>query len=97
RAVVGVMPRGFTIEGQKAAFMIPYGWTLERLRAAGGRGSSHGIARLRDGVTFEQAQSDMKNIAAQLEQEFPKLDAGWSVTLVPVHEQMVDQIRPALL
>ena len=97
RNVVGVMPPGFTIVGQKADFFIPYGWTLERLRAAPGRGSSHGIARLPDGVTFEQATSDMINIAAQLEKEVPQRNSGWSITLVPIHEQMVDQIRPALL
>jgi putative ABC transport system permease protein len=91
------MPPDFTIEGTKASFMIPYGWTIERLRAAGGRGSSHGIARLRDGVSFEQAADEMKRIAAQLEQEAPQRNARWSVTLVPIHEQTVDQIRPALL
>ncbi len=97
RSVIGIMPSGFTIVGQRADFMVPYGWTLERLRSAPGRGSSHGLARLRDGVTFEQATSDMTAIAAQLGKEFPQRNAGWSVTLVPVHEQMVDQIRPALL
>jgi hypothetical protein len=34
----------FTVEGQRADFMVPYGWTLERLRSAPGRGSSHAIA-----------------------------------------------------
>lgn len=97
RTVVGVMPPAFTVIGQKADFLIPYGWTMERLRAAPGRGSSHGLARLRDGVSLEQAESDMKNIAAQLEKEAPQRNTGWSITLVPVHEQMVDQIRPALL
>jgi len=97
RTVIGVMPEGFTVIGQRADFLVPYGWTLERLRSARGRGSSHGIARLKDGVSFAQAVADMTTIAAQLEREFPERDAGWSVTLVPVHEQMVDQIRPALL
>ena len=97
RIVVGVMAPGFTVIGQKADFFIPYGLTLERMRSAPGRGSSHGVARLRDGVSLEQARSDMVNIAAQLEKEFPQRNTGWSVTLVPVHEQMVDQIRPALL
>jgi putative ABC transport system permease protein len=97
RTVVGVMPPGFTVMGQKADYFIPYSWTLERLRASPGRGSSHGLARLREGVTFEQARGEMTTIAAQLEKEAPQRNAGWSVTLVPVHEQMVDQIRPALL
>jgi putative ABC transport system permease protein len=97
RTVVGVMPPEFTIVGQKSAFFVPYGWTMERLRRSPGRGFSHGIARLRAGMTFDQAAAEMKNIAAQLEKEFPQRNTGWSVTLVPIHEQMVDQIRPALL
>jgi len=96
RTLIGVMPEGFTVIGQKADFLIPYGWTLERLRSAPGRGSSYGLARLRDGISVEQATTDMKTIAAQLEQEFPQRNTGWSVSLVSVHEQMVDQIRPAL-
>ncbi|HLG59633.1 MAG TPA: ABC transporter permease [Vicinamibacterales bacterium] len=97
RTIVGVMPDGFTVVGQKAAFLIPYGWVMERLRAAQGRGTSYGIARLRDGVTLEQARSDMRNIMTAREKEAPRLNTGWSALLVPVHEQMVEQIRPALL
>ena len=55
RTVVGVMPPAFTIEGQRADFYITYGWTVEALRGAQGRGLSHAIARLRDGVTLAQA------------------------------------------
>jgi putative ABC transport system permease protein len=97
RRVVGVMPPGFTIEGQRADYLMPYEWTLEALRSATGRGSSHGLARLKAGVSFEQAVDDMKTIAAQLEKEAPQRNTGWSVTLVPVHEQTVGEIRPALL
>lgn len=96
RTLIGVMPPGFTVLGQRAEFLIPYGWTLERLRSARGRGSSFGLARLREHVTLEQATIDMTGIAAQLASEFPQRNAGWSVTLVPVHEQMVDQLRPAM-
>jgi putative ABC transport system permease protein len=97
RTVVGVMPVGFTIEGQSADFFIPYGWTIEQLRAAPGRGGSHGVARLRDGVSFEQAEAEMKAIAAALEKEAPQRNSGWSVTLVPIHEQTVGEIRPAVM
>jgi putative ABC transport system permease protein len=97
RTVVGVMPPRFTILGQKADFFVPYGWTIQQLRSSPGRGFSHGMARLRDGVTFEQAAAEMTNIAAQLEKEFPQRNTNWTVTLVPVHEQTVDQIRPAIL
>jgi putative ABC transport system permease protein len=96
RTVVGIMPPRFTIEGQRADYMIPYGWTIELLHQAGGRGSSHAIARLRDGVSFEQAETDLKAIAAQREKEAPQLNTGWSVSVVPIHELMVEQIRTAL-
>ena len=76
---------------------MPYGWTMERLRAAPGRGSSHAVARLRDGVSVQQAADEMKTIAAQLETEVPQRNTGWSVSVVPIHELTVEQIRTALL
>jgi putative ABC transport system permease protein len=97
RTIVGVMPEGFTVVGQKTSFLIPYGWVMERLRAAQGRGSSYGIARLRDGVTLEQASSEMRNLMLERQQEAPRLNTAWSAVLVPVHEQMVEPVRPALL
>jgi putative ABC transport system permease protein len=96
RTLIGVMPEGFTVFGEKTDFLIPYGWTLAGLRETPGRGSSFGVARLRDDVTFAQAESDMKALMALREKEAPRLNTGWSITLVPAHEQMVDQIRPAL-
>ncbi len=96
RTIVGVMPPRFTVEGQVTNFLVPYGWSLEQLRQAPGRGASHGIARLRDGVTFAQAYDDLKGLMAQLEKEVPGRNTNWSITLVPIHEQTVDQIRPAL-
>jgi len=90
------MAPGFTVLGQRAAFLMPYGWRLEQLRNAPGRGSSFGLARLREGVTLQQATAEMQAIAAALEQEVPQRNAGWSVALVPAHEQMVGEIRPAL-
>ena len=97
RTVVGVMPEGFTLVGQKASFLVPYGWDIERLRSAQGRGTSSGIARLHDGVTLEQASAEMRTLMVERQQATPRLNTGWSAVLVPVHEQMVEPIRPALL
>ena len=97
RTVIGVMAPDFTIEGQRAEFYIPYGWTIEALRAAQGRGVSHAVARLRDGVTLAQADDEMRNIAAQLEKEAPRRNAGWSVAIVPIHELTIETIKPAML
>ena len=96
RTVIGVMPPGFTVVGQKADFLIPYGQTLEQLRAVRGRGSSYAIARLREGVSFEQAYSEMRSIYAELEKEEPQRNARRTVMLFRLQEQMVGELRPAL-
>src|SRR4029450_6893592 len=95
--VIGVMPPEFTVVGQKANLLVPSGHTPEHLRAVSGRGSSYALARLRDGVSFEQAASEMRGIFADLEREFPQLNARRTVMLLPLQEQMVGEIRPALL
>ena len=96
RTVIGVMPPGFTVVGQKPAFLIPYGLTVEQLRAAPGRGSSYGLARLADGVSIEGATSEMRSIFADLEKEFPQRNARRTVMLFSLQEQMVGELKPAV-
>jgi putative ABC transport system permease protein len=55
------------------------------------------LGRLKPGVSREQAQSEMAGIAARLARQFPPTNEGWTATLVPLKEQMVQGIRPALL
>ena len=47
------------------------------------------IGRLKQGVTLAQAQADTDLIAAQLEQQFPDSNTGWSLRLVSLREQLV--------
>jgi putative ABC transport system permease protein len=53
------------------------------------------IARLKDGVTVEQSQADMKSIAAALATEYP-FNVGWTVNVVPMMEQVVGSSRAVL-
>jgi len=55
------------------------------------------IARLKDGVTVEQAQADLNNLAAALEEQFPKENEGVRVRLTPLRDAEVGNIRPYLL
>ena len=55
-----------------------------------------GIGRLRDGVTLEQAQTEVQNVASLLEREYPESNRGRGVVLIPVHRQMVGEIQPSL-
>ena len=49
----------------------------------------NGLVRLRDGVSPQQAQSRLTAIAARIEQDFPKERKGWTTTLVPLREYIV--------
>jgi predicted permease len=55
------------------------------------------LGRLKPGVAPEQAEADMKTIAAQLEQSYPVTNKGWSATVVRSIDQSVGTIRPALM
>ena len=57
----------------------------------------HGIARLRPGVTLEQARADMQRVTAELAKIYPEADKGVGATLTPMKEKMVGQVSGFLL
>jgi predicted permease len=56
------------------------------------------IARLKDGVTLEQAQSAVDRISAETRKNFLiSGTAGYAIRLEPMHAHIVEEVRPALL
>ncbi len=55
------------------------------------------VGRLKPGVTLAQAQADVDLIAAQLMQQFPESNEGWSLRLVPLREELVGNSRTMVL
>ena len=53
--------------------------------------------RLNPGVTLGQAQADLTGIAERLSAQYPDTEGRRPKTLVPLHEFLVGDIRPALL
>ena len=69
---------------------------MEQLRATPGRGASYALARLHEGVSREQALSEMKGIFADLERTASRLNATRTVVFLGVQEQLVGELKPAL-
>lgn len=93
--IVGVLPTSFEVLGMPSDVWRPF--TLNPAsREFQGRGN-YALGLLKPGVTRDQAQEEMKAIAAGLTREQPVFDAGWSVNLVPLREQLTGDLRPALL
>ena len=79
--VIGVMPEHFQFPGRDQEFWVPMAFEPEE---AAGRGDHYltVVARLRPGVTIAQAQAEMDDIAARLEQQYPRTNTEQGVALV---------------
>jgi putative ABC transport system permease protein len=55
------------------------------------------IARLRPGVSVEQARADLSAVARKLGADYPEVNKGIGVTVHPLKEEMVGDVRPLLL
>src|SRR2546423_1737280 len=93
--VVGVMPSDFR-KPDWAKFWTPMAWT-DQERAVRGEHHYLVVARLKPRVTVQQAQAEMNTISSRLESQYPEDDKGWGAVVVPLREDMVGDVRPALL
>ncbi|MFZ1160489.1 MAG: ABC transporter permease, partial [Candidatus Sulfotelmatobacter sp.] len=71
-------------------------WT-DQERAVRGEHHSIVIARLKPGVDLKQAQAEMNTISGRLQQLYPDDDKGWGAVVVPLQDDLVSDVRPALL
>lgn len=94
--VVGVMPEGFQFPGRETEMWIPLVFSAEE-RTTHGAHYLNAIARVKQGISLERARAEMDTIARRLQQQFPGEDAGWEVTVSPMLEYTVGDLRPALL
>jgi len=92
--VVGVMPSGFEFPQQGVDI-----WTEMQLTAPTYRFPFflRGIAKLKPGVTLEQAQTDLNTIAPGIERSDPKTYSHLSFPVLPLREGLVGSSRLPLL
>jgi putative ABC transport system permease protein len=96
--IIGVLPPGFEFPlGPKQTELITTIATEEGNLDERGAQVLRAISRLRQGVTFTQAQADLTNIAANLERQYPEYNRNVTAYLNPVDEQIVgSEARRAL-
>ncbi|HKV13031.1 MAG TPA: ABC transporter permease [Thermoanaerobaculia bacterium] len=92
--VVGIAPEGFQFPSERQIW-VPNTADL----ASEGRGGHYllVVARLKDGVSAEAAETEMSGIASQLEKAYPDSNTGWGIDVIPLRENMVEDVRPALV
>jgi putative ABC transport system permease protein len=106
RTVIGVMPAGVRFPEAPVGFLreradlwFPYGWEQARSESRGNQYLGM-VARIRPGAGIEQARADLDAIAARFRAQFTDryLDAeGWRLFASPLRDEMVGDVRPALL
>ena len=100
--VIGVMPANFgwhiqrgTEASKPADIWIPFQLTNDVLVRRGRFASS--VARMKPGVTIDEARSDMQTVSARLSQQYPEFLSTWSTNVVPLRTQFTGEIRRPLL
>ncbi len=101
--VIGVMPEDFAVPDAAAAFWAP--WDM-RVSYRGPR-FPHGpprdarflrvVGRMKAGMSIEGAEARMQTLASGLASEHPDTNAGWSVRLSPLADEIARTSRLELL
>jgi putative ABC transport system permease protein len=94
--VVGVMPPDFSFPRTTTEMWTPIAFSPEE---RGTRNTNYisVIARLKTGVTLEQARSEMEALARRQQEQYPEANTGIGVKLISYKEQVVGNTRPILL
>jgi putative ABC transport system permease protein len=97
--IVGVAPSGVFLPGRTPVRADV--WTRLTLSPTERSDRDHqyflAFGRLRQGVSVDAGSRDLIEIARRLAQAYPRTNEHWSVLTIPVLDQLVGPIRPALL
>ena len=95
--VIGVMPPGFQFNEAPADVWVPLGLDPAKSYWAAGFGVfCRAPARLKAGVTPEQAREDLKLTLGELRQKFPAMITGYAADVVPLDKQVIGDIGRTL-
>ena len=92
--IVGVMPSGFEYP-RDAELWKPLAMARDQFPRQ--LHFLRGVGSVAPDSTIQQAQAEMEEIAGRLAKEYPASNEGRGIRLVPVREEIVGAVRPALL
>ncbi|HWO02378.1 MAG TPA: ABC transporter permease [Blastocatellia bacterium] len=94
--VIGILPASFQFYTPADVF-VPISFMPDRLKQAREEpGGMIAIARLRQGVTRQQAFADMESTALALEEKYPKTNKSVRVKVASIYDDMVGDVRSSL-
>jgi len=93
--VTGVMPPEFRFPSRQTEIWVPLAIPPDLVNDRDNHWMFT-LARLKPDASFEQAREQMVTIAERLERQYPDAQAGRSVFLIPLQEETVQNVRPAL-
>ena len=102
--VIGIMPPGFSPDDY-GELWLPSRWGVpahplspnEDPRQVRDRHYLDAWARLKPGITLQQARQEMDAIALRLEKQYPDANQDQGVSLLSLQDYLVGDIRPTLL
>ena len=94
--IIGVLPPDFVFFNRQSDFLAPYAFsprfaelrTFRRLRV---------MARLKPGMTLEEAQARAGQFSRQMAEKYPETNRDWHAQLVTVGDDTAGALRPAML
>ena len=95
--ISGILPPGFQVVAPADVFVPFAPWARALPDDRNWHPGIIAIGRLRAGVTIEQARAEMKTIAARLDKQYPIYDTGMDAIVDGMQENLVQNVRPALL
>ena len=101
--VVGIMPPSFHwhIKQRSGTGKAAEAWIVLSMPAPGTDGANERgrflsvVGRMKRGVTYEQAEAELKTIHARLAED-STFNKNYTAEVIPLREQMVGNVRPAL-
>ena len=95
--VIGIMPESYAYPS-RVEMWVPVGQLADQQswQQRGNHPGLYGVARLKPGVTYAQAEADMNNVAANLAKQYPDSNTGNGIRMRPLIEIFVADVQRAL-